>query len=228
MNARKKLEGLKHIRFAQQHRRPPDDRLGNLQGTKTGGPDAGIFPSGHFCSPDPGVRNQGDILCPILFKPQLQCFPTIADIGDRKLDVAFRNRQRVKSITVGDRADVSGKDASPNQRFAGGGIRYITAEGNFPDLPENHVVPFDLIPDIPPGEQLFQAFFQICPGHGFHSTFQWQGSIVHKPDTIFFFQRRHPVFQGGLRPQSGTCKQQHRRQHHSFHRFFFSLVDTQW
>ena len=103
----------------------------------------------------------------------------------------------------------------------------MTADGHFPDLPEHYVFTFDFIPDFASGEELFQAFFQGGSVRGLHPAVQRQRSLVHESDTIFFLQRRHPALQGGLRPQGGSHEQQDRRHYHSFHRFFFSLVDTQ-
>ena len=48
----------------------------------------------------------------------------------------------------------------------------MTAEGAFPYFPENHVVPFDLIPDIPSGKQLLQAFFQGRSGRSVRTYVQ--------------------------------------------------------
>ena len=70
LHAGKKLKGLEHVRFAQDHRRPLDDGLGNLQRAEAGGPDAGLFPAGHLGRPDPRVGNEGEILRTVLLHPK--------------------------------------------------------------------------------------------------------------------------------------------------------------
>ena len=221
LDSGKKLDGLQDIGLSEQRRSALDGRDGHFDGAHFGRCDPGLPRGGHDDFFQRGAGDQSHMDGRILPCGNGDGPGCIAHIGIGDIDLPGRlgECQGIEPEVVGNRSSLAGNHPGPDERFARSGVHDQAADGHFSDFLENHVVPFDLILDVPTLEKMRQRLFERRAFGLPRLSVERERRIVNEMDTVSFFQDGHPVPQVVLCPKACPNEEESHGHEESFYLF---------